>query len=102
MLEWQKKVLNLLGRFASLDYSGVRNILLFEPGVYSYQAESDLRLALQSLMADGRLISQSIWGPYRLASQKPGPAPGKRPGVRDRLETGGRVRPRKSVVGKLK
>ena len=64
--ELETKILELLQDSAALEYSQIRQQLLYEPRRFSLETDAKLRVALQDLVARGELTAPTIWGPFQL------------------------------------
>jgi hypothetical protein len=66
MDDLEKRTLAVVRRFICIPYLQVVQLVLKEPGHYTFRAEQKLRLVLRDLMRRGALLAPSEWGPYRV------------------------------------
>ena len=87
--EIETRILDVLSRYAALDWDALEDVVLRERGLYSYANEQQLRDACQRLTAEGTLLSPGRFGPFRLAPGKPSQPAGRSTG---RFKPAGRPR----------
>jgi len=81
--ELEARVVEVLPRFASLEFQPLRRLVLDNRGEYSRANEELLQAAVKALMARGEIFSPAgVWGPFRMAGRPPAPQPPAKNGDR--------------------
>ena len=77
-MELQEKIVNTLRRFESIEYSTLRDEVLF--GSYSSAAEREFAQALEKLRDSGRVFNHGFFNRWWLAPERPAPQADRGPG----------------------
>ncbi|MFZ0636955.1 MAG: hypothetical protein WA755_20240 [Candidatus Acidiferrales bacterium] len=77
-MELQEKIVNTLRRFESIEYSTLRDEVLF--GSYSSAAEREFAQALEKLRDSGRAFNHGFFNRWWLAPEKPAAKTDRAPG----------------------
>jgi len=62
--EMERKILDALPRFASLDFQVITRMVLADGGNFTLTAERELRETLQRMASEGRIGAGGPFGPF--------------------------------------
>jgi hypothetical protein len=67
-MDLERAIIQILGRFNSLDWKTTVKLALMDRGCYDFAAEQKLKTLLGDLRKRGVIVAASEWGPYMLVT----------------------------------